>query len=313
VVFKALQVMVSMIYSILTITGSASAVLLVSALMNEANSMIGDGIHPNVIATEYNRICKFAIEQIKTKYAVNVLKTSKESTNLSTTVEIDQQYLIDLAKTTLQTRIDRTISTEFAQICVQATQRLYAELTIEHMRNEHFERQQRANVKIQVVGQSDLETSISLVEGLVIEQGVRDPNMPTKLHSCKILFIDEPLELIDVKSSLQSSSAHMEFHTAKERVALIRGEREVIDRKVKIIIESGANVVLSSEAIDAISLSQFAKSGIIALRHVRKETFQAAIEATQARCVRSITAQLSSQFFGYAENVHIVENEENVL
>jgi chaperonin GroEL (HSP60 family) len=272
--------------------------------MEESILMMRDGIRPNIIANEYNKMYKIALEKIKTKYAVNVLETNAVPT-LTTKIQIDRSYLLSLAKTTLQTRLDRYSAKEFAEICVQATEHIYQGATVESMRNEH----DRQKSKIHIVGQSDLETSIQLINGIVIEQGVRDINMPMHLQSCKILLIDEPLELTDAKTTLHASK--MEFSSAKERVELVQSEREVIDRKVQKIIQSGSNVLLSLEAIDAISLSRLANAGIIALRHVSKQVSSSVMEATGAKIVRSIMSQ--EFIFGFADQVHVQEHEENLF
>jgi chaperonin GroEL (HSP60 family) len=89
--------------------------------------------------------------------------------------------------------------------------------------------------------------------------------MPKLLKKCKILLYQEPLEL-----EKQTSKTYMQFHTAQERLELTMGERKLVDDKVSAIIKTGANVVISTEAIDDIALGNFADHNIIALRHVSK-------------------------------------------
>lgn len=117
-----------------------------------------------------------------------------------------------------------------------------------------------------------------------------------------------------------SSGTFMEFHTAQERLDLLKGERDVIDKKVESLIKTGANVIISTNAIDNISLYKFSRNGIIALRHVNKDLFEKVLKAVGGKAIYSINQiwkdypnldDLQKSILGFAEKVEIIENENN--
>ncbi|KAL0480102.1 hypothetical protein AKO1_007258 [Acrasis kona] len=103
--------------------------------------------------------------------------------------------------------------------------------------------------------------------------------MPKQSNNCNILLLQDALER-------SQQDQDMQFNTAQQRVDLVRAERSVINNKVHQIIASGANIVISSEAIDSISLSLFARSNVIALRHVPIHMFPIIMNNTGAKPVK---------------------------
>jgi chaperonin GroEL (HSP60 family) len=134
---------------------------------------------------------------------------------------------------------------------------------------------------VSLIGNDDNgKNAAQLIKGIIIPQGVsfiimdygklifhlkpRDIEMPKAIENVKLLLINESLEVE------RDSSTPFVFSSAKQRVQLLNDERKKIERKIQIIVESGANVVFSLRGIDATSLQQFSKHGIYALRHMRK-------------------------------------------
>jgi chaperonin GroEL (HSP60 family) len=162
---------------------------------------------------------------------------------------------------------------------------------------------------IDIITRYDIETSVQYLDGILLNQGVRHPNMPTCLSDCRILFITEPLELVQ-RSTAQNMD--MQFHTARQRVELINAERDLIDKKIQCLLSSGANVIISTNAIDSISLNAFAKNGIMAFRHVRQDLFEKLARCSGATIIHSILNQITSKesFMGHASQVSIEEEGE---
>ena len=279
--------------------GTTSAICLLVALMNEAYSLIvNEGIHAKTIIREYQSLSKTCISMMKERYAVNILEA--ENVTLDTVVTINESHLVALSRSILETRMDPFQAQNFASVCVKAIQHVYEGKKVKQLRDE--------SVQIYFGSKRGLNTHLEFIDGIVIDQGVRDIQMPRKLSKCKILLITEALELPQRQSALD-----IQFHTAQQRVDLISAERDVIDKKVDAIVQSGATLVLSSNAIDAAALNRLAHQGIVALRHVKQDILDRVAYYSNAVVVSSIARQLAddNSIFGYAESVRIEEHKQS--
>lgn len=271
--------------------GTKSTVCIASSLLDEAYEMMkNDAIHPKTIAQLYQQLSKLSIERMKSsQYSINIL--TKEIDGMESVIELDHQALVSLASSVLNTRIEESLIENFANVCVTAIEKLYERKTVKQMKleQEHSPNKQSSKM-IDIICRFDVETYVQYFDGIVIDQGVRHLDMPRELHDCNIVFISEPLEL-----SQRSASQHlnMQFHTAQQRVELVNAERNLINQKVKMIINSGAQVVISIGAIDATSLNMLAEHGIIALRHVKKETATKLAAACGVQFTHNIQRQLT--------------------
>jgi chaperonin GroEL (HSP60 family) len=91
--------------------------------------------------------------------------------------------------------------------------------------------------------------------------------MPYLVNDANIILLDDPLE----PRSLKESSVQLPHIKTASSISSL--ERQVLDRKIELIVASGANVVISASAIDTYSLSRLAKANIYALRHVRSVSY----------------------------------------
>lgn len=64
------------------------------------------------------------------------------------------------------------------------------------------------------------------------------------IKDCKLLFLNEPLLIKELKNS------HLEFNTAQERLQFVKGERKILEEKLKIIRESSVDLIVTSQDID---------------------------------------------------------------
>lgn len=286
--------------------GCNSCVLLLSTLMDRCMTLMDQlSIHPNRIAAALDKAAKFCTEILTSrseKFGISALVSSSSSPSsrasntdaegssgdvddvvlsLDDTVVLDRKILLSVAMTGASCRLEHAIAQDVALACVDAMTCVYGNgLTVRQLRDERVH-----TGKVLVQTCRHLHSKAEFVQGIVIDQAVREPHMPHNLQSCRILLITEPLELVKKSSYIKT---HSEFHTAEERVKLVQGERQAVDNKVMKMIETGCNLVISCAGIDPIALSLFSQHGIAALRHVGNDLFDKLIGATKARVVHSI-------------------------
>lgn len=85
--------------------GTTSTVLVIGELLKQANLYVSEGVHPRVITEGF--------EQAKNK-CLEILD------NMKIPIEINKESLLDVAKTSLRTKIYAKIADLLAEICVEA-------------------------------------------------------------------------------------------------------------------------------------------------------------------------------------------------
>ena len=88
--------------------------------------------------------------------------------------------------------------------------------------------------------------------------------MPRSINNAKILLLNEALEPMQTKNEAEITI------TSPEQMSLfLNQESKDIRSKVKHIVDSGANVVVSRKGIDFTAQEYLAKEGIISMRRVK--------------------------------------------
>lgn len=90
--------------------------------------------------------------------------------------------------------------------------------------------------------------------------------------------------------------------------SLYRRESEITLEKIRKILASGANVILTTKGIDDLCLKEFIEAGAMAVRRCRKEDLRRIAKATGATLVSSLAnldgdETFEKEYLGYAEEV----------
>lgn len=261
--------------------GTTSTVLVIGELLKQANLYVSEGVHPRVMTEGF--------EQAKIK-ALEILDSMKIP------IEINKESLLDIAKTSLRTKIHSKIADLLAEICVDAVLAIKkddkpADLhMIELMEMQHRE-----------------SGDTTLIKGLVLDHGSRHPDMPKRVTNAYILTCNVSMEY--EKSEVNSGFF---YKTAEEREKLVLAEREFIDHRVRKVIElkkklcDGTDkqfVVINQKGIDPLSLDMLAKEGIMALRRAKRRNMERLALACGGMAMNSFD-DLSEECLGYAGLVY---------
>ncbi|XP_054166809.1 T-complex protein 1 subunit zeta-like [Oppia nitens] len=263
--------------------GTTSTVLLIGELLKQAELHISDGLHPRVVADGYDLSRKKALE------VLNAIKVEHK--------EVDRSVLLNVAKTSIRTKLTHKFSDHLAEICVDAI------LAIKQDKKplDLF------MIEIQEMQHKSLEDT-SLIKGLVLDHGARHPDMKKHVKNAYVLVMNVSLEY-------EKTTVHSGFFykTAEERERLVDAERKFIDDRVTKIIELKNKVcgddkeknfvVINQQGIDPISLDSLARAGIVALRRAKRRNMERLSLACGGFPMNSLD-ELTAECLGYAGQVY---------
>uniref|UniRef100_A0A669P6K9 Chaperonin containing TCP1 subunit 6B n=1 Tax=Phasianus colchicus TaxID=9054 RepID=A0A669P6K9_PHACC len=186
--------------------GTTSNVLIIGELLKQADLYISEGLHPRIVAEGF---------EIAKEKALEVLEQVK------VTKEMDRETLIDVAKTSLRTKVH----TELADILTEAV--VDSVLAV---------RKPGEPIDLHMVEIMEMkhksETDTTLIRGLVLDHGARHPDMKKRVEDAYILTCNVSLEYEKTEVS-----AGFFYKSAEEREKLVKAERKFIEDRVSKIID----------------------------------------------------------------------------
>lgn len=261
--------------------GTTSTVLIIGELLKQADLCIAEGLHPRVLTEG------FELARAKT---IEILDSMKIP------IEVTREALLDVARTSLRTKIHVKLADKLAFVCVDA---------VLAIRNE--ERPIDLHMVEMMEMQHRTAADTTLIHGIVMDHGSRHPDMPKKLENAYILTCNVSLEY--EKSEVNSGFF---YKTAEEREKLVSAEREFIDNRVRKIIElkkklcDGTDksfVVLNQKGIDPPALDMLAKENIMALRRTKRRNMERLALACGGMAMNSVD-DLQEEHLGWAGVVY---------
>ncbi|XP_046465566.1 T-complex protein 1 subunit zeta [Neodiprion pinetum] len=232
--------------------GTTSTVLVIGELMKQADLYISEGLHPRMLTEG------FELARAKTIEVLDSLKIPIEPT---------KEGLMDVAKTSLRTKIHPSLADKLTEVCVDAVLAIRQD-------------EQPADLHMVEIMEMQHRTAAdtTLVRGIVMDHGSRHPDMPKRVENAYILTCNVSLEY--EKSEVNSGFF---YKTAEEREKLLAAEREFIENRVKKIIAlkkklcDGTDksfVIINQKGIDPPSLDMLAKENIVALRRAKRRNME---------------------------------------
>lgn len=185
--------------------GTTSVTVLASELLREAEKLINQKIHPQTIIEGYRIAAKVAIDALEN----TAIDNSKNP-------EKFRQDLINIAKTTLSSKILSQDKNQFAELAVNAILRLKNNVNLEHIQI------------LKIVG-GKLSDSY-LDEGFILNKkfGI---NQPKKINNCNILIANTSMDTDKVKIF----GAKFKVNSTAKLAELEKSEKEKMKNKINKI------------------------------------------------------------------------------
>ncbi|KAJ7783294.1 chaperonin Cpn60/TCP-1 family [Mycena metata] len=248
--------------------GTTSVVLLVGELLKQADRFTSEGVHPTVIAEGFD---------LAKKESLIFLDGFKRL------VKLDRATLINVANTSLATKVSASMAKQLAADVVDAVLTIRPPPPAKDAVDQWRDPIDLHMVEIMKM-QHRTASETQLIRGLVMDHGARHPDMPKRVENAFILTLNVSLEY--EKTEVNSGFF---YSSAEQREKLVEAERRVVDLKVKKIVElknlvcdqeveskeKRKNFVLvNQKGIDPLSLDILAKNGIFALRRAKRRNME---------------------------------------
>ncbi len=255
--------------------GTTSAVVFTGFLLEKAEKLLDQKVHPNTIIEGYRKAEALA------------LSLSKEiATKVSPE---DRKYLRDVAFTTLASKYFAPNMDKVIDVAMDAI------FSIAEKSGESYNID-LSNVKF-VKKRGESTEDVELIKGIVLDKEVPSPSMPKLVEDAKIAVIDFGL---DVEKG--EITAKLSITSPEQIKEALEEQAKQVKAMVDAIAKTGANVVVSQKGMDDIALHFLAKHKILGIKNVSRGDLEKIAKATGARIVSSYR-DLDEQSLGYAKKV----------
>ncbi|HWY33169.1 MAG TPA: thermosome subunit beta, partial [Nitrosopumilaceae archaeon] len=255
--------------------GTTSAVVLAGALLENAESLILQEVHPTIIVDGYRKAAQ-KTKELLAKIADKVSPTDKE-------------ILDKIARTAMQTKLVRKDSTNLADIVVKAV------LAVAEKTEDGYI-VDIDDIKVEKKAGGSIKDTY-LTKGIILDKEVVHSGMPKKIANAKIALVNSALEIDKTEFD-----AKINISNPQQMKSFLDEENKMIKNMVDKVVASGANVLLCQKGIDDIAQHYLAKAGILTVRRVKESDLSKLAKATGARMVTNLD-DLFEKDLGSAENV----------
>ncbi len=137
--------------------------------------------------------------------------------------------------------------------------------------------------------------------GVAIFRKVDHPNMPSRIDDARIAVLEFPLEMVH-----GDTMGKVVVQRAGDIERFLGEERALMDEYVQLLLDAGANVVISKRGISEYVVQRLVRKGVIAISNTLKFDVERLARATGAMVLYAIS-DLNEGYLGRAE---VVEEKE---
>ena len=263
--------------------GTTSVVVLAGALLEQAESLLLQDVHPTIIVDGYRKAATKAKEYIK---------------DISDQVTPDDKsILLKIANTSMQTKLVRRESDKLADMVVKAV------LAVAEKSGSNYT-VDIDDIKVEKKSGGSISDS-SILEGIVLDKEVVHSGMPKKVTDAKIALINTALEI-----SKTETDAKINISNPQQLKSFLDEENKMLKNIVDKVVGSGASAVFCQKGIDDMAQHYLSKAGILAVRRIKESDLTKLAKATGGRIITNLD-DLFEKDLGTADLVEERKIEED--
>jgi len=241
--------------------GTTTAVILAGELLEKAEQLLDQNIHPTIIVQGYRKAVEKAIESLA---------------KLAITIDIDDRATLKkVSMTSMGSKAVGDARGHLSDITIDAV-KLIAEKRGDKMLADIDNIQ-----RIKKEGKSLFDTE--LIKGIIIDKEIVNAGMPKRIEKAKIALLDSPLEVEKTEFS-----SEIRIRDPTQMQAFLDKETSMLKKMVDRIKVSGATVVFCQKGIDDMAQHFLAKNGIMAARRVKQSDMEKLARATGGKVITKL-------------------------
>jgi T-complex protein 1 subunit alpha len=252
--------------------GTTSVVLVAAELLKRANELVKQGIHPTSIINGYRIACRESVKYIQDELQTDVHSLGKNS-------------LINIAKTSMSSKIIGSDSDFFAAMCVEAVSK------VKTVTAKGDEKYPIKSVTILKAHGKSARDSV-LIDGFALNCTVAAQGMPKLIKNAKIALLD-----INLNKARMAMGVSFDFDDPSKVEAVKQREADIIKERIQLILNAGANVILTTKGIDDLCLKYFVEAGAIGVRRCKKEDLRRIAKSTGGTLVTTLANMEGGESF----------------
>ncbi|GAA0242717.1 thermosome subunit beta [Halobacterium noricense] len=219
--------------------GTTTAVAIAGELLNNAEDLLGQDVHPTAITKGFHLASEMACEEID-----NVAESVDSG---------DETLLRHVAETSMTGKGAELDKEALAKLVVDAVQQVTVDNTVD-----------LEYIKIETqTGRTASESE--LLTGGAIDKDPVHNSMPTSVEDAQILLLNDAIEIEEAEADTEVSVTDPD-----QLQSFLDQEEQQLKEKVQQIKETGANVVLCQDGIDAMAQHYLAKEDILAVQQAKQ-------------------------------------------
>ena len=241
--------------------GTTTAVIISGELLNLAQELMEQAVHPSIIFRGYRKALvksKELLQELAIKIDIN-----------------DTDTLLKVAETSMNSKLIAGVKNHFANIAVNA---------VSQIKEKRGEKTLIDLDQIQMIkkeGKSLLDTK--LINGIIVDKEIVHPMMPKSVKDARIALISSSLEVEKTEFD-----AEIRIQTPDQITKFIEEEANMLKSRVKKLKDIGTNVVFCQKGIDDKAQNFLAQENIITIRRVKRSDMEKLARATHANIINNI-------------------------
>jgi T-complex protein 1 subunit alpha len=243
--------------------GTTSVVILAAELLKRGNELVKRKTHATSVISGFRVAMTEACSYIEKSLAVPIESLPKDA-------------LLNVARTSMSSKIIGSESDFFSDLVVKAI------LRIKQLSKRGEVKYPIGHINVlRSTGKSAKESQY--IEGYALNCTIASQGMPKKVTKAKIALLDFNLQKTKLPMGVSIT-----VKDPAELLAIHKREADILKERVDLILKSGANVILTTKAIDDLAQKYLVEAGVMGVRRCKKSDLKKIAKATGGKLILSM-------------------------